>query len=155
MSPPGANDLALQHQQHQQRQQRRDRGPVAELLGHRLLAIDRAASAIDAEFRAQAHFFNPMGVMQGGFTMAMLEQALLDAVVALMGEPCRATTLEMQCNFLAGIGPGVLRCRASLVRQGRSTAFLEARLFDSGGTLAATATSVVAVSQAGNGQGGQ
>ncbi len=134
-----------------QRQQRRSRGPVTGLLGHRLLTVDRAASAIEAEFRAEAHFFNPMGVMQGGFTMAMLEQSLLDAVVALSDGSCQVATLEMQCNFLAAVGPGVVRCRASLVRQGRSTAFAEARLFESGGELAATATSVVAVSQRGDG----
>ncbi len=145
MSAPEKDDRELQ------RQHRRDRGPVAGLLGHRLLTVDRAASTIEAEFRAEAHFFNPMGVMQGGFTMAMLEQSLLDAVVALSDGPCQVTTLEMQCNFLAAVGPGVVRCRASLVRQGRSTAFVEAGLYESGGELAATATSVVAVSQRGDG----
>ena len=142
MSPPGANDLALQHQQHQQRQQRRDRGPVAELLGHRLLAIDRAASAIDAEFRAQAHFFNPMGVMQGGMTMAMLEHALVDAVAAGNASAKDIILLEVQCNFLTAVEPGPVRCRARLVRQGRSTAFVEAQLFDNNGELAATASAV-------------
>lgn len=148
MNMPDTNDPALQ------RQQQRPRGPVAGLLGHRLLAVDMAALAIEVEYRAAAYFFNPMGVMQGGFIMAMLEQSLLDAVVALTAEPYEAATLEMQCNFLAAVGPGVLRCRAGLVRQGRSTAFVEARLFESGGALAATATSVVALSAARAGTGG-
>ncbi|MDP6691946.1 MAG: PaaI family thioesterase [Alphaproteobacteria bacterium] len=140
LSPSNGDDL--------QRQRRRDRGPVAALLGHRLLAVDRAAATVEVEFRAEPHLFNPMNVMQGGFTVAMLEQALLDAVAALADRPHEAATLEMQCNFLAAIGPGPLRCRAGLVRQGRSTAFVEARLFAGDGELAATATSVVALTAA-------
>ena len=152
MNGPKMNDQEMDSRE-LRRQQGRERGPVAGILGHRLLVVDRAASYIEAEFRAEAYFFNPMGVMQGGFTMAMLEQSMLDAVLALADGRCEVTTLEMQCNFIAAVGPGAPRCRASLVRQGRSTAFVEARLFDGGGALAATSTSVVAVSPEGSGQG--
>ncbi len=139
MKLPASNGNVLEQQRD------RDRGPAAALLGHRLLAVDGTAATIEVEFQAAPHLFNPMNVMQGGFTIAILEQALLDAVAALADRPREAATLEMQCNFLAAIGPGPLRCQAGLVLQGRSTAFVEARLFASNGELAATATSVVAL----------
>ncbi|MBT3334303.1 MAG: PaaI family thioesterase [Rhodospirillaceae bacterium] len=127
------------------RHQQRDRGPAAAVLGHRLLAIDPAAGAVEIEFQAQDHLFNPMGVMQGGFISAMLDQALVDAVVALTDLQYFVIMLEMQCNFLAAIGSGPLRCRATVTRRGRSTAFVEASLFDSAGELAATATAVTSL----------
>ena len=128
-----------------QRQQQRDRGPAAGLLGHRLAAIDAQRGTVEVAFQAAPHLFNPMGVMQGGFTMAMLEQALADAATVQTDMQVHVTTLEMHCNFLAAIGPGTLRCQAGVVRQGRSTIFLEARLFDSAGQLAATASAIAAL----------
>ncbi len=128
---------------HLRRQQRRDRGPAAALLGHRLAAIDRRRDLVEVEFQAGPHLFNPLAVMQGGFTAAMLDQAMRDAVLALTDLPGPVTTLAGQCNFLAAIGPGRLLCRAGLLRRGHSTAFAEARLYDSAGELAATATAVI------------
>lgn len=128
-----------------QRQQRRDRGPVAALLGHRLALIDSDRGVVEVEFQAKGHLFNSMDIMQGGFTAAMLDHALADAAVALTDMRYQVTMLETHCNFLAAIGPGRLRCQASMVRQGRSTAFLEARLFTGGGELAATAAAVAAL----------
>ncbi|MDP7548145.1 MAG: PaaI family thioesterase, partial [Alphaproteobacteria bacterium] len=126
MSAPvtGAAGLLRRHQQ-------QDRGPAAQLLGHRLTAIDTALGTVEVEFQAAPHLFNPLGMMQGGFTAAMLEQALLDATTALTDLQYDVATLAVQCNFLAAIGPGCLLCRAGMLRQGRSTAFAEARLFTS------------------------
>jgi uncharacterized protein (TIGR00369 family) len=140
MSSPEAGPAGLL-----ERHQRHDRGPAARLLGHRLTAIDMALGTVEVEFQAAPHLFNPLGMMQGGFTAAMLDQALVDAVTVLTDLQYQVSALEMQCNFLAAIGPGQLLCRASMLRQGRSTAFVEARLFESAGDLAATATAVAAL----------
>ena len=51
----------------------------------------------------------------------------------------------MQCNILAAIGPGRLLCQAGMRRRGRSTAFVEARLCNGAGALAATASAVAAI----------
>ncbi|MDP6343119.1 MAG: PaaI family thioesterase [Alphaproteobacteria bacterium] len=127
------------------RQRNRDRGPAARLLGHRLLAVEPETAAVELAYEARADFFNPMGVMQGGFTAAMLDQALVDAVVARADMRQAVTVLETQCCFLRAIGPGELRCRAEVVHLGRSTAFAEARLYGPDGALAATATAVTAL----------
>ena len=132
------------------RLQQRDRGPAAELLGHRLVALDRAGGRVEVEFQAREHLFNPMGVMQGGLTMAMLEQALTDAAVGLSEGTAAASIdpaqtvilLEVHCNFLTAVGPGLVCCHGTLVRQGRSTAFVEAKLFNATGELSATASAV-------------
>ncbi|MBL6951918.1 MAG: PaaI family thioesterase [Alphaproteobacteria bacterium] len=130
------------------RQQQHDRGPAARLLGHQLTAMDTALGTVEVEFLAAPHLFNPLGMMQGGFTAAMLDQAMVDAVTALTDLQYHVVMQAMQCNFLAAIGPGRLLCRASMLRQGRSTAFVEARLFESAGELAATATAVTALQPA-------
>ena len=130
--------LLLRHQQ-------RNRGPAADLLGHRLLTIDQDAGSVEVEFQAQDHLYNPMGVMQGGFTSAMAEQTMIDAVVALTDLDSDVVMLEMQCNYLTAIHPGPLRCRATVTRKGRSTAFVEASLFNSAGKLATTATAVASL----------
>ena len=149
-------------QRHLQHQQARSRGPVSALLGHDLRAIDPVAGVVDVAFLSAAHLFNPMGVMQGGFTMAMLAQTMTDTALALApaheltNEQAkeltnqltkerahdRVTLLEMQCNYLTAVGPGPVRCQGRVVRQGRTTVFLAASLFDHAGQLAATATAI-------------
>ncbi len=128
------------------RLKQRPRCPVAGLLGHCLVAMDVAAGLVEVEFQAAPHLFNPMAVMQGGLTMAMLEMAMTDAAIGLTGLDYDAVLLEVNCNFLAAIGPGPVRCRAHLARRGRSTAFVAAQLFDGQGELAATATAVATLS---------
>ena len=139
-----------------------DRGPAASLLGHRLVSIDPETGSVEVAFEATADLFNPMGVMQGGLIMAMLEMALIDAATMSHTGPNSGlhfggkfggkvggglvgglvTLLNVHCHFLAAVGPGPLRCHARLRHGGRSTAFLEAELFAPPGTLAATATAV-------------
>lgn len=132
------------------RRRRPGGAPAAALLGHRPLAVDAGQGTVEAAFEAEPHLFNPAGVMQGGFIIAMLDLAMLDAAAALAGPGYDAVLLETQCNFLAAVGPGSLLCRAAMLRQGRSTAFLEGRLFNGAGELAATATGVIALRPRGN-----
>ncbi len=131
----------------------RSQSPVADLLGYEPLSADATAAAVEVAFQAAAHLFNPTRVMQGGMTMAMLEMAMTDAVLAHgKGAAATVTLLEVQCNYLAAVGPGPVRCRAQLIRQGRSTVFVMAELFNAAGELAATA-SAVASHSADNGEG--
>ncbi len=57
------------------------------------------------------------------------------------------TTLEMKLQYLGPLGEPHARCEARFLRKGRSICFLEARLFDSAGTLAVVATSTWRVSR--------
>ena len=138
------------------RQRDMDRGPAAALLGHRLVSVDPDNGEVEVAFQAAANLFNPMGVMQGGLIMAMLEMALTDAAAILSrggdfsgnqsGETAApaVTLLDVHCHFLAAVGPGPLRCRARLRHGGRSTAFVEAELFAPSGTPASAPTGTLA-----------
>jgi len=127
------------------RHQARARGPAADVLGHEVVAVDHSRAAIELRFQARPEFCNPMGVVQGGLLMAMLDQSLVDAVMVATDMAQRVMTLEMQTQFLQPALPGALACEAKVTRAGRSTAFAEARLCDDAGNLLATATGVAAL----------
>ena len=126
----------------------RPRGEAARLLGHRLLSVEEAPlPRVEAEFTATGDFCNPLGVIQGGILMAMLDQALIDACTVATRLERAAMTLEMQCNFLRPAFPGRLTCSATVLQAGRTTAFAEARLSDPEGRLLATASAVAALQE--------
>jgi acyl-coenzyme A thioesterase PaaI-like protein len=59
--------------------------PAAATLGGELLAVNPDAGTIEVAFRAAAAFLNPVGVIQGGFLAAMLDDTLGPALVATLG----------------------------------------------------------------------
>lgn len=127
------------------RHRTRERGPAAAMLGHEVLAVDAAAGAIRTAFVAQPDFCNPLGVVQGGLLIAMLDQALVDAVMVATDMAQRVMTLELQTQFLRPAYPGRLICEARVTRHGRTTAFAEAQLQDEAGQLLTSATAVAAL----------
>lgn len=50
--------------------------PAAELLGWELVTVDPERATIEVAFRAREEFVNPVGVVQGGFLAAMLDDTL-------------------------------------------------------------------------------
>jgi uncharacterized protein (TIGR00369 family) len=88
---------------------------------------------------------NPYGIIQGGLLVAMLDNCLGPAMVALY--PTRqVATIEIKTNFLSPARSGdVLIAEATVIRHGRSTAYLEASLSKEDGTLVcrASATNLV------------
>src|SRR5580700_1813127 len=50
--------------------------PAAALLGWELISIDPDAGTIEVAYRADERFLNPVGVIQGGFLTAMLDEAM-------------------------------------------------------------------------------
>jgi uncharacterized protein (TIGR00369 family) len=122
----------------------RERGPAAGLLGHQVVSLDRETGTIRTRFQARPEFCNPMGVVQGGILMAMLDQALVDATMLATDMQYAVMTLEMESQFLNPAYPGELFCETKVRRAGRSTAFVEGTLSNGEGVELVTA-SVVAV----------
>jgi acyl-coenzyme A thioesterase PaaI-like protein len=46
------------------------------------------------------------------------------------------STLEMKLQYFAPVRSGIVRCRASFLKNGRKIFFLQSSAFDSGGTIA-------------------
>ncbi|HEY8546298.1 MAG TPA: PaaI family thioesterase [Acidimicrobiales bacterium] len=114
--------------------------PAAVTLGFELLAVDPDAGTIEVAFTATEAFLNPIGVVQGGFLAAMLDDTLGPALVATLGDGEFAPTTDLHVQFLRPAQPGRLVGRGRIVRRGRDIAFLAGELLDDSGRIVATAT---------------
>jgi uncharacterized protein (TIGR00369 family) len=90
-------------------------------------------------FPVRPFMFNPQGGLHGGVTGFVLDVAMGHLLRRTLGRP--GVTVEMKTQYFAPIGEPEARCEARFLHKAKSICFLEARLFDSGGILAAAATS--------------
>lgn len=119
--------------------------PAAVLLGWRLLSVDPEEGTIDVAFTATEQFVNPVGVVQGGFLAAMLDDTLGPALVATLGPGEFAPTTNLQVQFLRPARPGPLVGRGWIVRRASGVGFLAGELVDDSGDVVATATATAVV----------
>jgi uncharacterized protein (TIGR00369 family) len=127
---------------------RADPPPAAVTLGWELLAVDPDAGTIEVAFRAGEAFLNPVGVIQGGFLAAMLDDTLGPALVATLGPGEFAPTSDLHVQFLRPARPGRLVGRGRVVRQGRDVGFLAGELVDGDGQVVAVATATAQIRRA-------
>jgi uncharacterized protein (TIGR00369 family) len=114
-------------------------------LGWELLAVDPEEGTIEVAFVATDRFLNPVGVVQGGFLAAMLDDTLGPALVASLGPGEFAPTTDLHVQFLRPARPGRLVGRGRIVRKGRDVAFLAGELLDEEGVLIAVATATAQI----------
>jgi uncharacterized protein (TIGR00369 family) len=119
--------------------------PAAALLGWELVAVDPDAGTIEVAFAAGEQFLNPVGVIQGGFLAAMLDDTLGPALVATLGPGQFAPTIDLHVQFLRPARPGRLTGHGRVVRRGKDVAFLAGELLDDSGELIATATATTQI----------
>ena len=124
---------------------RRPQPPAAALLGFELIAIDEARGTIRVRFTARPEFANPIGVVQGGFLAAMLDDTLGPALQSTLEPDQFAPTLELKVNFVSPAKPGVLFAEGRVVARGGSIAFLAGELRTEDGALVATATATARI----------
>lgn len=116
--------------------------PAAVLLGWELVQVDPELGTIEVAFRAGDQFTNPVGVIQGGFLAAMLDDTLGPALVATLPENQFAPTLDLHVQFLRPARPGRLLGRGRIVQRGKTVCFLAGELIapDARPVAVATAT---------------
>ena len=119
--------------------------PAAVLLGWELVSIDPEAGTIEVTFTATEQFLNLVGVIQGGFLAAMLDDTLGPALVATLGPGQFGPTLDLHVQFLRPAHPGRLTGRGRIVRRGKDIAFLAGELVDGGGQIVAVATATAQI----------
>jgi uncharacterized protein (TIGR00369 family) len=124
---------------------RRDPPPAARFLGWKLVSVDPGSGSIEIAFTATEQMLNPMGVVQGGFLAAMLDDTMGPALVATLGNGAWAPTIDLHTQFLTPARPGELRATGWVVKQGRDIAFLAGELRNAAGDLVATATARAAI----------
>jgi uncharacterized protein (TIGR00369 family) len=115
--------------------------PTAEILGQEILEIDSAAGRVKMKFQPIAACRNPMGNIQGGIVVAMLDDAAAFAAIVKSGKRIGIPTIELKTSFFAPAPAGVpLFAEGRCLRLGKRIAFMEADLFDAAGTLLARLT---------------
>jgi uncharacterized protein (TIGR00369 family) len=119
--------------------------PAAVTLGFKLLEIDAERGAIRVQFEAKPEFLNPMGVVQGGFVAAMLDDTLGPALVCTLPPDHFAPTIELKVNFIRPAPLGVLIGEGRVVSRGGTIAFLSGELRTEQGDLIATATATARI----------
>ena len=124
---------------------RAPRPPAAEVLGWELVSIDPDAGTIEVAFTATDQFLNPVGVIQGGFLAAMLDDTMGPALVATLGPGRFAPTADLHVQFLRPARPGRLTGRGRVVRRGKDVAFLAGELLDESGQIVAVATATALI----------
>jgi uncharacterized protein (TIGR00369 family) len=119
--------------------------PAAALLGWQALEI--RPGFVRVRYEAREEFYNPQGVVQGGFLTAMLDDTMGPAAFTLLDEGQFAPTLEMKVSFLRPARAGALFAEGNVVHQSRRFMHVEGRLMTEDGQLIATATATLVISR--------
>jgi uncharacterized protein (TIGR00369 family) len=114
--------------------------PTALLLGMTILDVDQDAGFIRLEAIAKPEFCNPAGNVQGGFIAAILDDAAALSAVCKSQASIFIPTLEFKVVFFAAAKVGKLIAEGRCLKLGKRAVFMEAKLFDTEGTLLASMT---------------
>jgi uncharacterized protein (TIGR00369 family) len=119
--------------------------PAAVTLGFKLREIDPERGTISVQFEAKQEFLNPLGVVQGGFVAAMLDDTLGPALVCTLPPGQFAPTIELKVNFIRPAPLGTLIGEGRVVARGSTIAFLAGELRTQQGELVATASATARI----------
>lgn len=107
---------------------------LAQLYGFEVTYPD---DACEVAFDVADFMFNPQGTLHGGVIATALDISMGHLLNRRTGP---GTTLEFKVQFLAAVRSGRVRCRGSVLRLGRSLAFLTSEATDEAGQAIAFAT---------------
>lgn len=117
-----------------------ERGAVPgfwELLG---LAIESATEdGVLVRMEAPDAFRSPFGTVHGGLVATLLDTALAVAIARRLAPVDRIATHNLNVTYVAFTREAVLRCRARVVRVGRTVAIAEGEVTAADGALVAKA----------------
>ncbi len=115
--------------------------PSAKWMGMDLVEHDTEQMYSKVTFQARPEMKNFGGVIQGGILSAMMDDAMGFNCFVSMGMKASQATIDLHTHFLKAVPLGPTTVEAWVTRAGKSVAFLEAKLYDESGELAARATS--------------
>jgi uncharacterized protein (TIGR00369 family) len=121
--------------------------PVARLLSARPIKCDPVHGRMSVGFLARPDFCNLMGSVQGGMLTAMADLCMAFAVLCTLEDGHVVPSLEVKTSFIAPALPGEITGEGTLLRKGRTIAFMEGRLLDPQGNLLATASATGQIRQ--------
>ena len=76
---------------------------------------------------------HPQQIVHGGVIFTLADTAMSMALLSLLPAGASVSTIEAKINYLRPVRTGELRAEAAIVHQGRSTAVLEATVYNMNG----------------------
>jgi len=116
-----------------------DAVPFARLIGIQLEEVVEGRSVLTMPIRddlKQNH-----GVVHGGAIASLIDSSMAFAIIPLLGEKERTTTVDLTIHYLRPLTEGVAKSSARVVRAGRRIIVVSAEVFNHKEQLVATAVS--------------
>lgn len=117
--------------------------PLGDFLG--MEVTDHGGGRATAMIDAGSSHHNPHGFLHGAALFAMADTSMGAAVMGLLEDGKRCSTIELQLRFLRPVVSGRLEAESVVLRAGRRIAHLESRVSDDRGRLVAVATGSFAI----------
>lgn len=116
-----------------------DNVPFAKLLGIEIESVEPGHAVLSMPIRDELK--QNHGVAHGGSIAAVIDSAMAIAIMPLLAENERTTTVDLTIHYLRPLTQGTARASARVVRAGKRVITVSAELFDDHEKLAATAIS--------------
>jgi len=123
--------------------------PIGETLDFLLIEVSEGVAVFQG--RPRREFYNPHGVVHGGWFATLLDSAVGCAVHTTVPAGRRYTTLELKLNIVRALTDAVplVRVEGRVLHAGRSTATADGRLVGPDGKLYAHASTTCLMFDAG------
>ena len=102
------------------------------------MTVSYEGDACIVSFEVQPFMYNPQGSLHGGVLATGLDISMGHVLKQHFGA---GATLEMKVQYFAPVRSGQVTCRASFLKKGRKTFFLQSSAQDGAGETIAHATS--------------
>jgi uncharacterized protein (TIGR00369 family) len=111
--------------------------PISEACDLWLVEVEEGRAVFEGQ--PSPRFYNPMGIVHGGWISTVLDSAMGCAVHSMLKAGQAYTTVEMKVNFVRPVleHTGIVRCEGKIVHSGGRLATSEGRLTDAAGKLLA------------------
>ena len=98
---------------------------------------DSDKSVLKISFNVNEMLMNPQGALHGGIMATVMDISMGHLLNKAFGN---GATIEMKVQYLRPVREGSVTCEARFLKKGRTLSFMESRLSDQAGKLAAVAT---------------
>lgn len=116
-----------------------DAVPFAKLIGIQLEEVVEGRSVLTMAVRDELK--QNHGVVHGGAIASLIDSAMAFAIIPLLAEKERTTTVDLTIHYLRPLTEGVAKSTARVVRAGRRVVVVSAEVVDHRERLVATAVS--------------
>ena len=98
---------------------------------------DSDKSVLKVTFDVNEILMNPQGALHGGVMATVMDISMGHLLNETVG---KGATIEMKIQYLRPVREGRVTCEGRFIKKGRTLSFMESRLLDQTGKLAAVAT---------------